>query len=122
MKTLLGMLLLVGTVGLTACGSGEASGDASDPTTAFVGTWAIEGFDITTHFNSDGRVQMNMPDGSACVGDYSVAEGRLTIDYDEGQSNCMSMGTSYAFESDDVLKIGAGTTYRRLDANDKRPL
>jgi major membrane immunogen (membrane-anchored lipoprotein) len=122
MKLLLSVLLLLGTLSLTACGGSDASGSADDPTAAFVGTWQIDGFDITAHFNSDGRVQMNMPDGTACVGDYRVSDGRLSIDYDEGQSNCMSMGASYAFEADDVLKIGPSTTYRRLDTNDKRPI
>jgi len=121
-KLLLSALLLLGTLSLTTCGGSDASSGSDDPTAAFVGAWQIDGFDITAHFNSDGRVQMILPDGSACVGDYSVSDGRLSIDYDEGQSNCMSMGASYAFEADDVLRVGPNTTYRRLDTNDKRPI
>jgi len=126
--------LLVGALFLWACDKGEegtteeseqavesseesapAEPEGPDSTRLIVGTWhndILEEARMT--FNSAGRVYTSFGN---CQGSYTIEGARIQLNYDEGQPNCMSMGSSMTFDNDDHLTI-SGAPYTRDDSVD----
>ena len=120
-------LLLFLSLGIFAgCNNGSGGGGESaeedDPNAELiaqlVGTWRAEAQpSMTMSYSANGRVQTDIGDQISCPGAFEISNGRLSVEYDEGVTDCRGGPWPIEFEGDDLM-LGTSGRWTRESADD----
>ena len=126
-SSVLALLLLLSLGVFAGCnnGSGGDGGESeeADPNAEtiaeLVGTWRAEAqASMTMSFSANGRVRTDIGEQISCPGSFEISNGRLSVEYDEGVTDCRGAGPwPVEFEGEDLM-LGTSGRWTRESADD----